>query len=168
MNLYEYVVHAFDYNPETGIIKNKIRRNQSGKIGDVVGCRGRDGYLRIAFSGKKYLAHRIAWLYVSGIMPDHQIDHINGDRSDNRWCNLRPASLQQNSMNKLLARNNTSGFKGVSYSDRHQQWSARIQSGRITNFLGLFRSPELAHAAYCKAADALHGQFASYGNGKTA
>jgi hypothetical protein len=98
---------------------------------------------------------------MNGFMPNgriQQIDHANGITSDNRLCNLRLATASQNHANSRRARNNTSGYKGVSrFRDK---WRANVTKDNRKIFLGLFDAPEAAHAAYCAAATELHGEFA--------
>lgn len=166
MELSEFVISTFNYDQETGIFTYKVRRSQACKVGSIAGsvCK-KDGYVRIRINDKAYLAHRLAWLYVHGEMPEEQIDHINGKRSDNRISNLRKAHLEENAKNRNLQRNNSSGFKGVTYSHRHRKWAARIQHDKKQYFLGFFGSPEDAHQAYVEAATRLHGAFANGGHG---
>ena len=90
-------------------------------------------------------------------------DHINKNSLDNRRSNLRPATYIQNGMNSGLRKNNTSGFKGVSWDKRKGKWKAAIMHNRKTKFLGYFDTPEEGHAAYCKAAVELVGEFACFG-----
>ncbi|EMC3961602.1 hypothetical protein HKW90_03165 [Pseudomonas aeruginosa] len=111
--------------------------------------------------GDMYGLHRIAIALTAGEWPDH-VDHIDGDRSNNRIGNLRPCSKGQNQCNRGRQRNNTSGFKGV---HRHYdgRWRAMITINKITHRLGVFDTPELAHQAYREAAKRLHGDFANAG-----
>ncbi len=91
---------------------------------------------------------------------DLQVDHANGDGLDNRRGNLRTASRAQNQQNQGRRTDNSSGFKGVCWHSKRGKWYARIGCNGVTRSLGLFDSPEEAHAAYCRAAVATHGQFA--------
>lgn len=91
------------------------------------------------------------------------VDHRNGDSLNNRRSNIRLATRAQNAMNQRRSRVNTSGYKGVSWYARHGQWGVRIVVGGRTHFLGLYRDPAEAHAAYCEAAVRLHGEFANAG-----
>lgn len=88
------------------------------------------------------------------------VDHVSGDTLDNRRKNLREATTSQNCANSKTKRNNASGFKGVGIHTTTGKWQARITKDRKQTFLGVFDTPELAHAAYCLAANALHGDFA--------
>jgi len=109
--------------------------------------------------GSSTLAHRIIWEIMAGpIPPKMQVDHANGDRSDNRWCNLRLATCSQNQHNR--PKNANSPYKGANYDKRRKTWYARISAYNVTYSLGMFKTPEEAHAAYCVAAKALHGEFA--------
>ena len=107
------------------------------------------------------LMHRL----ILGVMDKKvQVDHINGDRSDNRRSNLRTCIHAQNMKNSKLRADNASGFKGVCYNKRNRKWVAQIQANGIKKHLGLFENPEVAHEFYCLAADMLHGEFANYGH----
>lgn len=97
---------------------------------------------------------------MTGEWPVNDIDHANGGRSDNRWLNLRGATRGQNLANKKMDARNTSGFKGVSWSQKSQKWQAHIKVQRKSMFLGFFDTKEAAHAAYCVAADHHFGEFA--------
>lgn len=87
-------------------------------------------------------------------------DHENGDGLDNRRANLRPATKSQNQANVGRRRHNTSGYKGVVWHARAGKWAAYVRHNDRPNYLGLFVTPEEAHAAYCEAAKRLHGEFA--------
>ena len=120
----------------------------------VVTLSNDDGYIRTSIFGKRYLLHRLAWLYTHGKWPTKQIDHINGNRSDNRLENLREASNAQNCQNIIARRTNPSGFLGVS---RHEnKWRAAISVNGKRKNLGRFDTPEAAFDAYSKAKAELH------------
>ncbi len=93
------------------------------------------------------------------LVKGEKCDHKNGNTLDNRRSNLRLATHSQNQHNKGLQSNNTSGYKGVTFSKTHKKWRANIQIDNKKKFLGLFDTPEQAHKAYCKAAKELHGEF---------
>ena len=102
--------------------------------------------------GVSQYAHRLAWLYVHGVWPPHEVDHINGDRSDNRIANLRLATRQQNSENRHGAQSNSkTGLVGVSWHKRAGKWQAHIRVKGRTRYLGLFESTQDACMAYLQA-----------------
>lgn len=148
------------YDAETGVFTYRIVRHYLQKLGAVAGAKHGNGYLRIVIDGGHHYAHRLAWLYVYGEWPSKNIDHINGDRSDNRIANLRDATQGMNLCNKRIQSNNRCGLKGVSWHRAAGKWIAQIGVRGEHVYLGLFESPEDAHQAYCQAAQKLHGEFA--------
>ena len=145
-----------DYNPDTGAFTWRNGRSNMA-TGAVAGTNHNQGYVQVSVGDKLYLAHRLAFLWMTGEWPAYQVDHINGDRADNRWINLRNATNQENAHNHgELPRHNTSGFLGVSYYKRDGSWQGRIQVDGRKRHLGYFATPELAHAAYLKAKHELH------------
>ena len=116
-----------------------------------------DGYLRISIDRAMYRVHRLAWLYVYGSWPEQQIDHINGDRADNRIANLRDVSPKQNTHNQRQAhRNNLSGLLGVRKKTRDGTYHAVIKVDGKQRYLGSFKDPAEAHAVYVAAKRDLH------------
>lgn len=148
------------YDPKTGIFTwKKPRPNCTpGVI-----CGGlkpsSHGYLVIRVEQRDYLAHRLAWLYMMGEWPPYDVDHINMDKLDNRWVNLRAATRSQNKANVGLKSTNTTGYKGV-YKDRYNRWISRIMKDYKKIHIGSFGTAEEAHAAYQKKAVELFGEFA--------
>lgn len=141
------------YNPETGVFQNKN--------GTTVGYLCKDGYIQInLLDGSQRKAHRLAWLYMTGEFPNGILDHIDGDRTNNKWDNLREVTYSQNSMNSRFRKNNTSGYKGVSFDKKYQKYEAYIWKQNKKTNLGYFDSPEDAHAAYAKASEIIHGEYA--------
>lgn len=118
------------------------------------------GYARVRIEGVLYYMHRVAWLYMTGDWPSDEIDHINGNRSDNTFSNLREATSEQNKHNVGLCATNTSGFKGVSWDKRDRRWYPYIWVNNKKRHLGSFSSAEEAHKAYTTAAQRLRGEFA--------
>ncbi len=148
------------YDPETGqFVWLTARGNKPA--GAMAGTVRKDGYRRIHFEGKQEYAHRVAWKLMTGKWPDEHIDHINGDPSDNRFANLRPATASQNLCNRKTQSNNSSGFKGVSWSRASKKWAAYICVQKKKKHLGFFIAPEDAFDAYCKAAKTHFGEFAN-------
>ncbi|TIW28719.1 MAG: HNH endonuclease [Mesorhizobium sp.] len=145
------------YDPDTGIFRWLPGTKLAGAI---AGSRAVLGYWVIGVADKSYKAHRLAHLYMTGAFPTDQIDHINGNREDNRWVNLRPATNTENARNASVGKNNTSGFKGVSYHKDTGKYQARIMVDRQLIHLGIYDTAEDAHAVYSAAAKDLHGKFA--------
>ena len=149
------------YDPDTGLFAWKNRRIGVKKSLEA-GSMQKNGYFVIGIRGKKYYSHRLAWLHEKGEFPPDNIDHINGNRQDNRMCNLRAASVQQNNFNRAAQRNNKSGYKGVCWSGIKRKWQADICLEGRHVCLGYFHSPAMAHLAYCKAAKKHFGEYARY------
>ena len=133
----------------------------SGTFWRLAGCQTANGYRQIWFDGKQHMEHRVAWFLHYGEWPDRHVDHINGNRSDNRIANLRLATNSENLCNRRKPRNNTSGYKGVSYVKRYGAYQATIRFDGKNKFLGRFASPEAAADAYRRAALKHHGEFAN-------
>lgn len=145
-----------DYEPETGIFRWKVARG-AARVGGVAGYEMDAGYIQLSIGNKHYFAHRLAFLWMTGAWPEHEIDHIDGDRGNNRWANLRDVIRQENAHNIGTARcNSTCGFLGASWSRKRGMWQAKITVNRKTVWLGYFPTAEQAHAAYLKAKDELH------------
>ncbi len=143
------------YDPETGEFRWRVKSAKRIKVGDRTGRKNVNGYLEIGAFGRLYKAHRLAWLYVHGKWPDGVIDHMNGDNSDNRICNLRDVTLSVNMQNLRHARAGTkSGLLGV--AAHKDKWKALIKANGKQLVLGRFDTPEAAHAAYVEAKRRLH------------
>lgn len=163
----KFIRENMDYNPETGVLTWTVRK-QGRVIGKPIGSFDKDGYLIIKksengrFNGKKkrFCVHRIIWIWVHGKEPNDQIDHINGNKSDNRLCNLREADTAENMRNVGKQSHNTSGWKGVSWHKLRSKWRADIKVNKKQIALGLFDCPAAASFAYQIAADIYHGKFA--------
>lgn len=155
-------LHAlYDYDPATGAWTRKIaRKGRNGAVGFTEGALSTKGYAVICADNHRYFSHRLAWFWMTGQWPDRQIDHIDGDKLNNRWANLRLATPSQNLANTGKPRHNTSGFKGVSWSKNKNKWRAYISIENKTKHLGYFEELESAHVAYDLAANAIHGEFA--------
>jgi len=123
------------------------------------------GYRSISVDGIRYSAHRLAWLHVHGEHPAGEIDHVNGDRSDDRIANLRPCSRRENAWN--TRGRSASGFKGVYRAENcTPKWHAKISVKGETLHLGSFDTKEEAAAAYDAAARRHHGEFARTNDGQ--
>lgn len=165
----ERLKEALRYHPETGDFIWVNPPSKRVAIGSVAGSKHAKGYITVSLDRRFYRAHRLAWFYMTGRWPNAQIDHINGIRDDNRWCNLRDVSAETNQRNRTgVNRNNKIGLPGVSWAKRGG-WFARIWVDGGSKFLGYYPTPEDAHKAYLVAKRELHGnrpilkEFASQG-----
>jgi hypothetical protein len=145
------------YDSATGQFKyvvnglNKKAGRAAGSISKV------SGYVYVCVQGKRCYGHRMAWAMTHGEWPVSAIDHINGNKSDNRISNLRLATDLVNAQNiRVPQSNNTSGLLGVSYCSQTKRWRAQIGVSRKNIKLGRFDTPELAHQAYLMAKRRLH------------
>lgn len=153
-----------DYDPVTGLFTRRVQSSNRVRVGSVAGSIHRDsGYVFICVDGKRYRAHRLAWLYTGGKWPEHHIDHINGNTSDNRWSNLRLATNAENMRNTAAYRNNTSGYKGVHFHKPSGRWRADVMHEGRSVSAGYHATPEAAHTAACGLRQRLHGAFANNG-----
>lgn len=126
------------YNPETGIFTRLVSNNSKVKVGDVVGFKVTDGYLRTKINNITYSLHRLAFLYITGRFPEKHIDHINHIPDDNRWCNLREVSHKENCINRSRRSDNKSGTTGVYYHNKDKRWIATISINGKNKRLGCF------------------------------
>jgi len=161
------LLEVLDYSKFLGLFwwlpQPDARPQWNGKFANKVAGSQSRGYSYIRIDGKKYLAHRLAWLYVTGGWPPEgmQIDHINGDGLNNRWQNLRLATKSQNQHNHTrLDRRNKSGVTGVSWDKRHGQWQAQIAIDHKKIHLGYFDEFGDAVAARRAAEVKYFGRFA--------
>jgi hypothetical protein len=152
------------YDQETGDFVRLVDRSTNARAGSIAGCVSAGGtgklHWQISIDGRLYYAHRLAWLYMTGQWPSKTIDHIDANGLNNRWSNLREATKSENQHNRGKQRNNTSGFKGVSWHKRDRKWQAEIWLNGRKKSLGGFDDAAAAHAAYCDAAQKFHGGFA--------
>ena len=147
----------FNYDPETGWFTNRYSRGRAA-AGERAGSPSGHGYRKICVDYNKFYEHHLAWLYVYDEWPS-EIDHINGESSDNRIANLRLCNRSQNNFNSLRP-TGESGLRGAYLDKRNSQWYSKIQVGGQVVFLGNFGSAKEAHAAFMVAADSYHGDFA--------
>jgi hypothetical protein len=170
----DYLIEVFSYNPQTGTLVWKhrpashfssdfqFRRWNSRYAGTpALASRNQEGYLTGALDGIAYQAHRIIWKLVTGQDPAY-VDHIDGERSNNAWSNLRNVTQRSNALNQKRPQNNSSGVIGVYYKPRFRTWIARICVNRKQVNLGSFSGFEEAVAAR-KAAEVLYGFHTNHG-----
>ena len=131
----------------------------SAKAGSLAGSKNERGYVVARVDNRNYRLHRLAWLWMTGAWPKEEIDHINGDRSDNRWCNLREATHSENMRNKGIHPLNTTGVKGVIWHRETSRWKVQIKIDRRSIFLGYFDDLSDARIARENAEKIFHGEF---------
>jgi hypothetical protein len=146
------------YNPETGVFTRRLEW-YGRKPGSVVGTKNGNGRLRCSIDGDGYYLHRLAWLYVHGVWPPEEIDHINRIPDDNRLANLRPATRPENGANRGRQSNNSSGFTGVAWNKKLGKWESYIYHVNKRHMLGRFDDPADASAAYVSAARGMRPEF---------
>lgn len=155
------VQRLLDYNQETGVFTWRVRRQGTRKNKEA-GCIHHEGYRVIGCNGNWVLAHRLAVLWMTGELPNGEVDHVDRNRSNNAWSNLRVVTHSQNQRNSSMARRNKSGFKGVCQSPTKGKWCASIRVNGKSTHLGTFDQVEDAAQAYRNAAEKYYGEFANY------
>lgn len=166
----ETLRQLLDYNPATGVFTWKSREETdqhvktwnskyAGKIAGRTKPNGK-GYLEIGVEGKLYFSHRLAWLYMTGEWPEVNIDHKDTDKTNNRWGNLREATVAQNAWNVDYEPGKLG--RGVNHHPacKSRPYSGQIQVGGKRISLGYFSTAEEAERAYLAAAEKYHGEFA--------
>lgn len=155
----EYLNILFEYSE--GQLYWKINKSFRVKMGDKAGKQNAFGYIQIKIDRKDYYAHRIVWVMHNGSIPKGMfIDHIDNDKSNNRISNLRLATKSQNGCNKPKNKNNTSGFKGVSFHKGIGKYVAQIKVNNKGKSLGAYNTAEDAALAYQKESSIIHKEFA--------
>ncbi|AAP58717.1 49L [Xanthomonas phage Xp10] len=153
---FEEVDQLLAYDPETGLLRWKLSRQGPAKAGSVAGTPHIQGYLQVRVHGKDYRAHRLAWLLHTGSWPSQHLDHISGQRDDNRFSNLRECNKSENGQNRGMSSNNTSGVQGVCWHKQTKKWRARIMVQGKHISLGYFTTIEEAAAARAAAKQQYH------------
>lgn len=134
----------------------RIKHNGNNqKIGSLVGGVNGSGYIQTKIFGRKFKCHRLIWLLFNGEIPNgYEIDHINGNRSDNRLENLRLATRRQNQQNRVEHRNDH--LVGTTYCKKENKWYSHITINGKTKHIGIFETKELAHETYLKELEKLN------------
>lgn len=154
------LLEVLSYDPETGEFVRIQRTTNAVRVGQRAGWLNPNGYRYIEVCGERFLAQRLAWFYVTGEWPPHEIDHKDCDRNNNRWSNLRKATRTQNSHNSRLKPSSTTGYKGVYFDKRYGKYAAKIRHHYTRLSLGYFDTAEEAHRAYVAKSTELYGEFA--------
>lgn len=155
----EVIKQLFDYDAQAGHLYWRARgrgRVKTRPAGTLLST----GYIGVVVGKKRYLAHRICWVVQFGEWPSDQIDHINGNKADNRLCNLREATNFQNGKNTRTHINNTSGVCGVTYDKVNKRWRSLIKVNGKQIHLGRWPSFEEAVAARKEAESQYFGKWA--------
>lgn len=155
----ELVRNLFNYSEDSGIFTRKIKTGRNTHAGQIIGSYDMHGYLTTRINRVSYKLHRLAWLYVTGEMPSGDIDHINGDRTDNRFCNLRDVPRLRNLQNRISPNKlKKSGLPLGVFQDK-SRFEAAISVNNKKISLGRFDTPEQASAAYLSAKAKMHVGF---------
>ena len=171
---YEYASQCLAYCPHTGAITRKFRPREhfetekgwkiSNKwAGKEAGTKVVGDYRYVKIDGSMYAVHRLAFLLMNGSFPDNEVDHINGNKSDNSWSNLRVCNRIQQNQNIKVKNTSASGIKGVFFNKRANLWFSTIRHNGKRIHLGYFKTKEECAAAYAKAAIDFHGEFVNLG-----
>lgn len=149
------ILDHFAYDPETGVFTWAVDYN--GRVKGSIAGKKKKSYHSITWKNKHIAAHRLAFLFMTGAMPTLLVDHINGDRSDNRWANLREVTTAGNAQNRKMPLGQ-SGVTGVVFHKKSGKWQAQIGAEGRHFYLGLFDDVDSARAAYVSAKTRLHGE----------
>ena len=151
------------YDPDTGIFTWRVYRNVNAKVGGRCGTvASSDLYRWMFIDDIKYKSARLVFLYMKGRFPSGHTDHINHIRTDDRWCNLRVVTQQENNKNKKMHANNTSGVMGVYWNKRENRWGAFIGVNKKKIHLGYYSSIDKAISSR-KAAEIKYGFHKNHG-----
>lgn len=164
MITYEEVREVFDYKDGHLYWKKSWeddKRKTHKTIGSKAGTKQSAGYIQITYNGKLYLAHRLIFLWNHGYLP-RVLDHIDGDKLNNKIENLRGASYSENQFNRKMNSNNTSGYKGVTWHEPSKKWVAKLRHDKKLFHIGVFTDIEEAAKAVKLKREELHKEFARH------
>lgn len=157
--LLKRVKEMFTYDAELGVLIWKKSTGGPIKAGMKAGTLHPKGYTTILLDGKRYLTHRLVWFYVYSEFPNVHIDHINKIKADNRIENLRLATKPENGKNVRIRKDNSTGFKGVSFYKASGKYKAEATLNSKCHYLGLFNTAIEASDAYNNFCKLHHGEF---------
>jgi len=156
--LRDLLLEIFDYK-DGKLLWKVAKGTRTDLLGKEAGNKREDGYVRIKVNNRLYLAHRIIFLMVNGYLPK-EIDHIDGNRSNNKIENLREVTKSENAQNRKTPINNTSGVKGVCWHKATKKWYVQLQVNKKNKYFGTYDDLELAQLVAIEARDKYHNQFA--------
>lgn len=150
------------YDPLTGKFTWLVNKSRTAKVGNIAGHASTDyRYERIGLDGEQYKSHVLAWFYMTGSIPNEEVDHIDGNVFNNAWSNLRLATREQNTQNAKIRKDNTIGIKGV-HIRSDGRFIVRVQAFGKRHYIGAFEDIELAELVAIEAREKYHKQFARY------
>jgi hypothetical protein len=147
--------YLLDYEPLSGNFIWRVNKCSRARVGQIAGTSQPQGYVYICLNRRIHLAHRLVFLHQTGEWPPFEVDHINGDKGDNSWANLRLATSSQNKANRSKFRG--AMLKGV--QKRGNRFIALVRVNSKLKYLGLYDTEEQAHAVYCEAAQKEFGAY---------
>jgi hypothetical protein len=155
---HDYVLSAFDY--QDGNLIRKIGR--AGEVGQIAGClhKGK-GYIHVKIKAKSFKAHRLVFLYHHGYLPEI-VDHIDGNKRNNKIENLRAATKEENCRNQKIRSTNKSGYKGVKWIEHCKKWQVEVCKNYKQLRFGMYEDLELAGLVAVEATELIHGRFSAY------
>lgn len=142
---YERAIEIFRYDAENGLLERKLKSGRWKTCGHKADCHG---YGVVRVDGKNHKAHRLVWLLTYGEWPEHEIDHLDRNRMNNRISNLRAVTTAENGHNRRMSNNNSSGYPGVSFNKQHKKYVTYIGVNDNITYLGLYNTAEEAFLAY--------------------
>lgn len=163
INPLNIINHYLTYNSSTGIFLWKNHWNRPDLIGKVAGnVHKTHGYVIIVFNGTWYKAHHLAFLFMEGHLPEQEVDHIDGNRQNNSWNNLREVTRAENQQNRKISSNNSYNIKGLTYIPKKNLWLGQIQDKGI-RYKKSSKNKELICTWLKEMRVTLHGEFANHG-----
>jgi hypothetical protein len=153
------LLRVLNYFPDTCVFTWRVKTANKSVAGKAAGSLKNGKYQRLCINKTFYLSHRLAWFYVYGEWPNNLIDHINGEKDDNRIANLRQANAAENARNTGLRSTNTSGVKGVGWVKRRKKFQAQLRTPEGPVNLGMFGDLRQAEEAVNAAREQMHGDF---------
>ena len=159
----EYLNKIFEYNKETGVLIWKVTRSSKVKCGMIAGSLNphNGGYIQVIFNKRAYYAHKIIWEMIYGERPKY-LDHIDGNRANNRLNNLRSVNASQNACNSRVSKRNTTGYKGVHWNKQRNKWTVFVRKNRKLHYGGAYIN--LIDAIQCaiQLRIKLHGEYCNH------